>query len=127
MLCNKETRFKVDVRIHIKKVHKISNNDAVKNLIRSKRIQSWCPNYSEIDSEYDLCSRFERMSLENNCLKLSDQEFGFIETAIEAIEKSGLCLGILTDKGIVMAAEKIFIDFERNKIFNSEKIVKLHE
>ncbi|CAG2162194.1 unnamed protein product [Oppiella nova] len=50
-----------------------------------------------------------------------------VEYAMEAIGHAGTCLGILSNDGIVLAAEKRNTNKLLDEIFNSEKIYKLHE
>ncbi|CAG2116430.1 unnamed protein product, partial [Medioppia subpectinata] len=50
-----------------------------------------------------------------------------VEYAMEAIGHAGTCLGILSNDGIVLAAEKRNTNKLLDEVFNSEKIYKLHE
>ena len=50
-----------------------------------------------------------------------------VEYAMEAVGHAGICLGILANDGIVMAAERRNTNKLLDDVFASEKIYKLHE
>lgn len=50
-----------------------------------------------------------------------------VEYAMEAVGHAGICLGILANDGIVLAAERRNTNKLLDEVFASEKIYKLHE
>jgi len=50
-----------------------------------------------------------------------------VEYAIEAISHAGTCLGILTNDGVLLAAEKRNVNKLLDETCGSEKIYKLNE
>lgn len=50
-----------------------------------------------------------------------------VEYAMEAVGHAGICLGILANDGIVLAAERRNTNKLLDEVFSSEKIYKLHE
>mgnify|MGYP000020054080 FL=1 len=46
---------------------------------------------------------------------------------MEAVGHAGICLGILANDGIVLAAERRNTNKLLDEVFSSEKIYKLHE
>jgi 20S proteasome subunit alpha 3 len=50
-----------------------------------------------------------------------------VEYAMEAIGLAGICLGILADDGVVLAAERRNTNKLLDEMVFSEKIYKLHE
>ena len=50
-----------------------------------------------------------------------------VEYAMEAIGLAGICLGILAEDGIVLAAERRNTNKLLDEVVFSEKIYKLHE
>ena len=50
-----------------------------------------------------------------------------VEYAMEAVGHAGICLGILANDGIVLAAERRNTNKLLDEVFASEKIYKLHK
>ena len=50
-----------------------------------------------------------------------------VEYAMEAISHAGTCLGILSNDGIVLAAERRNTNKLLDEVFHSEKIYKLND